>query len=70
MENESDYSFISDKAWKRYLKTLKKAGVFIMGRRTYEVSLKTGTFPYDCVNVVMTKKRSKINGEIKLYLPA
>lgn len=57
MENEKDYSFVSDKSWEFYLKEIKKAGVFIMGRRTYEVSLKTGAFPYDCLNVVMTKQK-------------
>lgn len=55
MEDEMDYSFISDKSWEFYLKEIKKTGVFIMGRRTYEVSLRTGAFPYDCLNVVMTK---------------
>lgn len=53
---EKDYSFISDKSWNRYLQELKSAGVFVMGRRTYEASLRSGAFPYDCVNVVMTKK--------------
>lgn len=37
-EDESDYSFISDRAWGIYLKTLKEIGVLIMGRRTYEIS--------------------------------
>ena len=57
MEDEKDYSFISDTSWESYLKEIKKAGVFVMGRRTYEVSLRTGTFPYDCLNVVMTKRK-------------
>ncbi|MBI2542771.1 MAG: dihydrofolate reductase family protein [Candidatus Aenigmarchaeota archaeon] len=57
MEDEQDYSFISDKSWEFYLKEIKKVGVFIMGRRTYEVSLRTGAFPYDCLNVVMTKRK-------------
>ena len=57
MENENDYSFISDSDWEFYLKTLKEVGVFIMGRRTYEASLKTGAFPYDCLNLVMTKQK-------------
>lgn len=56
-EDESDYSFISDQAWEIYLKTLKEIGVLVMGRRTYEISLKTGAFPYDCLNVVMTKRK-------------
>lgn len=30
--------------------------MFIMGR-TYEASLRTGEFPYDCLNVVMTKRK-------------
>ena len=54
---EDDYGFITDQAWALYLKTLKKAGVFVMGRKTYEVSLRTGAFPYDCFNVVMTKQK-------------
>lgn len=58
-EDETDYSFISDEAWEIYLKTLREIGVFIIGRRTYEISLKTGAFPYDCLNVVMTKHKIK-----------
>ncbi|MEK6910066.1 MAG: dihydrofolate reductase family protein [Candidatus Aenigmatarchaeota archaeon] len=59
MEDEKDYSFISDKSWEFYLKEIKKSGVFIMGRRTYEVSLRTGAFPFDCLNIVMTKLKIK-----------
>jgi len=57
MEEEKDYSFISDNSWDLYLETLKNVGVFVIGGRTYEVSLRTGAFPYpDCLNVVMTSK--------------
>ncbi len=59
MKDENDYSFISENDWKFYLKTLKEVGVFIMGRRTYEVSLKTDAFPYGCLNVVKKKKKTK-----------
>ncbi len=60
MHGEKDYSFISESNWKSYLKTLKDAGVFIMGRRTYEVSLRTGAFPYpDCFNIVVTHRKVK-----------
>ena len=55
--DENDYDFISDKAWSIYLKELKSAGVFVMGRRTYEASLRSGAFPYDCLNIVMTSKK-------------
>lgn len=58
MEGEKDYSFISDRSWENYLKTLKDIGVFVMGRRTYEASLRTGAFPYpDCLNVVATRQK-------------
>lgn len=58
MDEEKDYSFISDIAWNAYLDALENAGVFIMGGRTYEVSLRTGAFPYKgCLNVVMTSKK-------------
>lgn len=67
-ENEKDYSFISDSSWDNYLKKLKRAGVFIMGKRTYEASFKTGAFPYDCLNVVMTKQKITNNwGENVLF---
>ncbi len=60
MDGEKDYSFISDSSWKRYLKALKEVGVFVMGRRTYEVSLRTGAFPYPgCFNVVITHRKIK-----------
>ncbi len=59
MEEEKDYGFISNNSWDLYLETLKNMGVFVMGGRTYEVSLGTGAFPYpDCLNVVMTSKKS------------
>ncbi|MBM3232404.1 hypothetical protein FJZ21_03450 [Candidatus Pacearchaeota archaeon] len=57
IKDEKSYEFISDNSWKRYIKTLKEAGVFIMGKRTYEASLKTGAFPYNCLNIVMTKEK-------------
>ena len=60
MRSEKDYSFISDGSWENYLKALKKSGVFVMGRRTFEVSLRTGAFPYpDCLNVIATRKKIK-----------
>lgn len=54
---EKDYNFISDADWSLYMGELKKAGVFVMGRRTFEASKRTGAFPYDCLNVVMTSKK-------------
>ena len=56
-EGEQDYSFISEGDWALYLQALKEAGAFIMGRHTYEVSLRTGAFPYPCLNVVMTRQK-------------
>lgn len=63
--DEKDYGFISDKSWELYLKELKSAGVFVMGRRTYEASLRSGVFPYDCLNIIMTKQKieNKWEGE-------
>ncbi len=58
-EDEKDYSFISDDSWDKYLKALKDAGVFVMGKRTYEASLRTGAFPYPCLNVVMTRQKTE-----------
>ncbi|MBI4162418.1 MAG: dihydrofolate reductase family protein [Candidatus Aenigmarchaeota archaeon] len=57
MKDEKDYSFISDESWDSYIQSLKKTGVFVMGRRTFEASLRTGAFPYDCLNVIMTKQK-------------
>lgn len=57
MEDESNYDFISESAWKQYLKAVKDAKAYVMGGRTYEKSLESGAFPYDCLNVVMTHKK-------------
>ncbi|MBI4214864.1 dihydrofolate reductase family protein [archaeon] len=59
-EGEQDYSFISEDDWALYLRALKEAGAFVMGRHTYEVSLRTGAFPYpNCLNVVMTRQKTE-----------
>ncbi len=56
-----DSNFISGAAWNAYMKTARKVGNVVMGRRTYETMMKEGyAFPYrGCFNVVMTRKKLK-----------
>lgn len=53
-END-DTSFVSRQSWKSFDELSKKAGNLIIGRRTFEISVQDGTFPYpQRFNVVMT----------------
>ena len=55
--DEKDYGFISDADWGLYTAELKKTGVYVMGRRTFAACARTGAFPFDCLNVVMTSQK-------------
>lgn len=57
-END-DTSFVSDVEWKNFTEMMKKTGNYIMGRRTFEACVAAKQFPFDCLNVVMTKKPVK-----------
>lgn len=57
-END-DTRFVSDAEWESFTAMMKKIGNYVMGRRTFEVSLESDAFPYPCLNVVMTKKAVK-----------
>ncbi len=43
--------------WKSFEAAQKKAGNYIMGRRTFDVSLTANCFPYHGLNIVMTKQK-------------
>lgn len=58
-KEDDDTSFVSDAEWDSFTKVLKQAGNYVMGRRTYEESVNADVFPYDCLNVVMTKQKIK-----------
>lgn len=46
--------------WRKFTKVLRKASNCVMGRRTFEVCLAAGVFPYkNCLNVVMTRRKIK-----------
>ncbi|MEM3781627.1 MAG: dihydrofolate reductase [Candidatus Micrarchaeaceae archaeon] len=51
--------FITSTEWQGILKKAYDTGNCIMGRRAYEALLRKGKFPYNCLNVVMTKKKIK-----------
>lgn len=52
-----DTSFLSRKSWDGFEKHFQKAGNIIMGRTTFDISLRDGTFPYKKVlNIIMTRK--------------
>lgn len=58
-END-DVKFVSKNSWKTFDEISKKAGNLIIGRRTYEISLADGTFPYkNRLNVIMTNQSIK-----------
>ncbi|MGC8676469.1 MAG: dihydrofolate reductase family protein [Candidatus Micrarchaeia archaeon] len=52
-----DLGFITQTEWQGIMKKAYDVGNCIMGRRAYEVLLKRGKFPYNCLNIVMTKKK-------------
>jgi len=57
-KEDSDTSFVSDFEWDSFEKMSKMAGNYIMGRKTFEVSLADGAFPYpDRLNIVMTSQK-------------
>jgi len=53
---ENDETPWSDIEWESFTEMIKKVGNYVMGRRTYETSLKAGVFPYPCLSIVMTKE--------------
>lgn len=56
-END-DTSFVSKDSWESFDELSKKAGNLIIGRRTFEISVQDGTFPYpQRLNVVMTHNK-------------
>lgn len=53
-END-DTSFVSRQSWESFDSLSKKTGNLIIGKRTFEISIKDNTFPYpQRLNVVMT----------------
>lgn len=65
-----DTSFVEADSWKSFENVYKKAGNIIMGRRTFELSIDDGTFPYpDAFNIVMSHKNYKNEwGEDKVLI--
>jgi dihydrofolate reductase len=59
-KEDDDTSFISMADWKRFLAKTREVGNCIMGRRTFEICVKEGVFPFKgCLNVVATRRRIK-----------
>ncbi|MGC8547778.1 MAG: dihydrofolate reductase family protein [Candidatus Micrarchaeia archaeon] len=54
-------SFITQTEWQGILKRAYDTGNCVMGYRTYKVMLKKGKFPFNCLNVVMTKRKQEKN---------
>jgi len=52
-------SFINDFEWQGIMKKAYDTGNCVMGRHAYESLLRKGKFPYNCLNVVMTKSKIK-----------
>ncbi|MEM3211754.1 MAG: dihydrofolate reductase [Candidatus Micrarchaeaceae archaeon] len=51
--------FITSTEWQGMMEKAYDIGNCIMGRRAYEALFKKGKFPYNCLNVVMTKRKIK-----------
>ncbi|MCL4375733.1 dihydrofolate reductase family protein [Candidatus Marsarchaeota archaeon] len=56
-DGRGSIGFSSDNEWNLFQEEMGKWGNIIMGRRTFEVSLKAGVFPYNGLNIVMTKEK-------------
>ncbi len=59
--------FSSEKAKKGFLSMIKKIKVNIVGRKTFESSLKSGKFPFDGFNVVVTHRKIKSRWENVIF---
>ncbi len=56
-ENDDTASWVSEIEWESYRKMTQEVGNVIIGRRTFEVALREGDFPFqNCFNVVVTDK--------------
>ena len=56
-KEDDNTSFVSDVEWESFNNLSKEMGNYVMGRKTYEVSLLDNAFPYpDRLNVVMTNQ--------------
>ncbi|MEK7608044.1 MAG: dihydrofolate reductase family protein [Patescibacteria group bacterium] len=54
-DEAGDTSWVSSKDWENFKVLAKRTGNVVVGRGTYDVMVKDGTFPIpDCLNVVMT----------------
>lgn len=50
--------YVSAGNWRLFVKTVRQAGSVVIGRRTFEVAVKTGVFPIrPALNVVMTSRK-------------
>ena len=58
-----DLSFITDTEWQGVMKEAYDIGNCIMGRRAYEVLLKKGKFPFNCLNIVLTKSPKRFKNK-------
>jgi dihydrofolate reductase len=53
-----DESFVSAANWRLFVKAVQQAGVVIIGRKTFEVAVKSKVFPiWRALNIVMTSKK-------------
>jgi dihydrofolate reductase len=60
-END-DTSFVTSEEWTSFELISRECGNVVMGKRTFEVTLADGTFPYeDRLNVVMTHQKVETN---------
>jgi dihydrofolate reductase len=56
-KEDDDTSFVSDNSWENFDQLSRKAGNLITGRRTHEIDVAEGYFPYpDRLNIIMTNK--------------
>ncbi len=53
-----DESYVSAANWKLFVSSVKRIGNVIIGRKTFEVALKSGVFPIGgALNIVMTSSK-------------
>ena len=57
-KEDNTTSWVSETEWEGYKKMMKEVGNAIIGRKTFDVALREGDFPFEgCLNVVVTSKR-------------
>ena len=64
-----DTSWVSDTDWENFKKLIESTGVIVVGKRTYDVGIADGTFPYaKALHIVMTHDKELIKQSLSTII--